>query len=450
MVWFFVIAKIYNIFQLLRSSLWLVPATFCLGYFGITLGLYYLEINYFKDVEFSSLLFTGGRGDAKHVTVALLSSMITMATLAISITMVVLSLAASQLGPRLIKTFMADRKTQCYIGLFFGTVVACFVLTMILHDADPKDLSPQITITAVFAMCFANLFVLLTFVNHVAKTSIADNIILRVSKELLSALDRLTVSEFEYDESEKQKNAEQNKIQEWPEDFDNGRVRLRFAQHGYIQHIDYDHIAKIACANDLYIQIHFKAGHYLVEEEDGVRIFPANNINDEIKKNIKSAFIIGNTRTPTQDIEYSVRHLVEIALRALSPGINDSFTAVSVINELSAALSRLFKRNVPSEWIMDEKEKIRIWARQTDESDLIFSALDSIRHNAKDHPNIILHILEKLKVLNELARNDAERKGIRRQLKAIEFDIKGHLKKKLYDVSDLETLCTQLLNSNRS
>ena len=119
-----VIAKIYNLFQILRSSLWLVPALFCFGYFAVTVGLYQIDIHYFQDINLPAILFNGTREDAQTVTVALLSSMITMATLAISITMVVLSLAASQLGPRLIKTFMADRKTQTYIGLFFGAVIA--------------------------------------------------------------------------------------------------------------------------------------------------------------------------------------------------------------------------------------------------------------------------------------------------------------------------------------
>ncbi len=438
------IAKIYNFFQILRSSLSLVPAIFCLGFFVVTLGIYEIEIAYLKDTELPKILFNGSREDAQNVTIALLSSMITMATLAISITMVVLSLAASQLGPRLIKTFMADRKTQCYIGLFFGTVIACFVLTMILHDTNPEDYRPQITITTVFFMCFANLFVLLTFVHHVAETSIADNIILRVSNELIAALDRLTVSEYEY-----YKENEKGGDDLWPEDFDDDRKRLRFSNHGYVQHIDYDQIAHIACEHDLFIEIHFKSGHFLVEGEDGLRVYPEDKVDEELEQKIKNTFIIGNTRTPTQDIEYSIRHLVEIALRALSPGINDSFTAVSVVNELSAALSRLFQRKTPSEWIMDENEKVRIWAKQTDEADLIFSAFEQIRQNSKDKPGLIVHLLNKLKVLNELAKTDAEKKGIRNQLKEIEFDIKTNLKDNLRDVTAIETLCTQLLNENK-
>ena len=140
------ISKLYNFWQILRENLWFTPALFCIAYFFATLGLYIMEREYFSDAILPQLFFSGSNDDAKSVILALQSSMITMATLAISITMVVLSLAATQLGPRLIRSFMGDRKTQNYIGLFFGSIVACFLLSSILHDKNPEQWVPKVTL----------------------------------------------------------------------------------------------------------------------------------------------------------------------------------------------------------------------------------------------------------------------------------------------------------------
>ena len=433
------VSKIYNYWQILKGNLWFLPAFACFLYFLLTIGLYHLESLYFQDIRLPSILFNGSAEDAKSLAIALLSSMITMATLAISITMVVLSLAATQLGPRLIRTFMTDRKTKVFIALFFGAVISCFVLTMILHDATPKDYTPKLTITAVFVICFSNLFVLLAFVHHVAQSSIADEVIIKVSGDLTASLDRLTVSEEEED-SQPEKKPD---ISDWPKDFDQKRQRLYFDRSGYVQHIDYDHLKDLAAQHGLFIRIYFKAGHFLVEGEDGVRIYPKNKLDDSLLHHIRSCFIVGNTRTPTQDIEYSIRHLVEIGLRAQSPGMDDNFTAITVLDRLSAAMAVLFQKEVPLEWMEDDAGRVRIWAKQSNEADIIFSAFDQMRHSARDKPDIVYHILKKLRILCELARTECQIDGLQKQLTEIAHDLE-YVDKLVLNIEDMKDLCAEL------
>ena len=430
------LSKIYNALQILKGNLWFVPAFTSLLYLIATFGLYNIESAFFSDVKLPGVLFNGSAEDAKSLAITLLSSMITMATLAISITMVVLSLAATQLGPRLIRTFMSDRKTKLFISLFFGAVISCFVLTMILHDATPKDFTPRITITAVFVICFANLFVLLAFVHHVAQSGIADQVIIKVTEDLSASLERLTVSDEEKDFKEPDTS-------DWPKDFDRKRHRLYFERSGYVQNIDYDHLKSIAAEHGLFIQVHFKAGHFLVEGEDGVRIYPKNKWNDDLDHSIRECFIIGNTRTPTQDIEYSIRHLVEIGLRALSPGINDNFTAITVLDRLSAAMAILFQKETPCEWRQDEEGRVRLWVKQSSEADIIFSAFDQMRHAARAKPDVILHILRKIKILCELARTKSQIQGLEKQLKEIDHDLK-YLDTLVLDIKEMKNLRKEL------
>jgi len=431
------ISKIYNFLQILRSNLWFFPAVVCFLYFAGTLGLYHLERLYFSDFELRGIIFNGSAEDAKSLAVALLSSMITMSTLAISITMVVLSLAASQLGPRLIKTFMSDNRTKTFIALFFGSVVACFILTMILHDITTREATPQITITAVFIICFANLFVLLAFVHHVALSSIADQVILQVTKALHSSLSRLTNSE---DDEEQEPDHD-----DWPKDFDRKRHRIRFKRSGYVQNIDYQQILTILEKHGLFIEIYFKAGHFLVVGEDGVRLYPNNKVTDDIDAAIRECFIIGNARTPTQDVEYSIRHLVEIGLRAQSPGLDDNFTAITVLDHLSAAMAELFEKATPHEWRADSEGRVRMWARQSSEAHIIFSAFDQMRHSAREKPDIIYHLLKKFHILCELARTKSQRDGLRKQLTQVKYDLE-YIDRMVLDIEDMKRMCQKQLN----
>jgi uncharacterized membrane protein len=411
-------SKLYNYWQILKGNLWFVPAVFCVLFLAVTAALYSVETHYFQDYEYPEFLFQGSADDAKSVTTTLLSAMITMATLAISITMVVLSLAASQLGPRLIKTFMADRRTKDFIGLFFGTVMACFALTVILHSHGSANTTPQITISAVFSLCLVNLFVLLGFVHHVAQSSIADNIILKVSDELQSAIKRLTKDAVKHSHDTPKTD------DFWPKDFVERSSQIIFAKSGYVQNIDYDLIMELACKENLRVNINFKAGHFLVKGEDGVRIYTKTaNESEDIHADIRRAFIIGDQRTATQDIEYSIRHLVEIAIRALSPGINDSFTAINVLDHLSAALALLCEKATPEEDFYDDDGVKRLHATQSGAADIIFSAFDQIRFNGRSMPNITRHLLQKLQILVTLAQGDIMKAALARQLVAITHDL---------------------------
>lgn len=433
------LSKIYNFWQILKSNLWFVPATYCLLFLGFTAGFYSIETYYFKSFEYPKFFFQGTTDDAKSVTITLLSAMITMATLAISITMVVLSLAASQLGPRLIKTFMSDRKTKDFIGLFFGTVMACFVLTAILHSRTSEAVTPQMTISLVFVICLINLFVLLGFVNHVAQSSIADNVILKVAQDLKAALKRLTkdIVKQRYDKPEENG--------EWPKDFDQMSSNIYFERSGYVQNINYDAIMEIAYAENLRVKINFKAGHFLVKGEDGVRVYTkTENEAENLEGKIKSAFIIGNQRTATQDIEYSIRHLVEIAIRALSPGINDSFTAMSVLDHLSEALSLLFEKETPSEAFYDDEGVKRMHAKQSDESDIVMGAFDQIRFNGCGMPSILRHMLQKFKILVELAEGKEEKAALKEQLLAILEDL-DRIEKYIPDRDELKISAKDLI-----
>ncbi|WP_161973732.1 DUF2254 domain-containing protein [Hwanghaeella grinnelliae] len=435
------LARLFNSLMALQANLWLVPALYCIGFFIVTAGLYTAEIAYPEIFHKPITLFQGEAADAKTVVATLLSAMITMATLSISITIVVLSLAASQLGPRLIKSVMSDRRTKDFIGMFFGAIVACFVLTVILHSRQPDQPVPQTTIAFVFLVVFVNLFVLLGFVHHIAQSCMADSVIYRVSRELNHTIDRLAEDEGTEDESEE--------LADLPSDFEKSGVPLELRQSGYIQHIGYKTVVERAAAADALVRIDVSAGYYGIAGERVGWIHGVKDGTDEARTlldAIGGAITIDTTRTPTQDLEYSVRHLVEIAVRALSPGINDNYTAIQVVDQFSASLAAMFSKTVPNGRYCDEDGVARLWAVTTGPEDIVFNAFDRIRLAAAGKPDVTAHMLAKIKVLSSFARRDAVRSVLRDQVKAIMQDMEC-CSATIVDEAEIKSLADEAMKS---
>lgn len=412
------LSRLYNYLMALQANLWLVPVLYCMVFFVITAGLYSAEMAYPDVLHAPITLFQGEAADAKSIVATLLSAMITMATLSISITIVVLSLAASQLGPRLIKSVMSDRRTKDFIGMFFGAIVACFVVTVILHSRQPDQPVPQTTIAFVFLIVFVNLFVLLGFVHHIAQSSMADSVIYRVSRELNQTIDRLAENDSATSDGEE--------TGDLPAGFENSGAPLELRKSGYIQHIDYKTVVEKTAAADALVRIDVSAGYYGIAGEciGWVRGAQDGESNArELAKEITGDITVDTTRTPTQDLEYSVRHLVEIAVRALSPGINDSYTAIQVIDQFSASLSALFRKTVPNGRYADDDGVLRLWASTPDASDIVFNAFDRIRLACCGKPDVAAHLLAKIKVLSSFAPTDAVRSSLRNQVEAIMQDM---------------------------
>jgi uncharacterized membrane protein len=408
-------SKLYNYWQLTRESLFYVPVVVCLFYLMGVAACYGVDTvypEYLKNVPF---MYRGGIEDAKAIVRLLVSSTMTMTTLVVSLTMVVLSLSASQLGPRLIKIFLGDRTTQVYIGVFFGSIAFCFALLVILHDKSLARATPYLCVTVALAACFANLFVLLAFLSHVARSSVADNVIAKVGRELKQSIQRLTKS------NEKESTA---KI-DAKETFDNGRDLFSLAS-GYVQTINYQTILSVATARNIVIRLNVSAGDYLLHGEKAGMVSNARDFTPEDEKAVFDAIVLGNVRTASQDIEYSARHLVEVGLRALSPGINDNFTAISALDKLSDALAILLRENLPRHQFVDDDNNVRVIGKARSEPEIIFNAFSRIRHAGQDKPDVLKHLLRIIGTLKSLADSQNEHMALNNQLDYIQSHIDAH------------------------
>ncbi len=368
------IPRLLTFWYAVRSSLWALPLAVVI----VAAGLAYAALTVRLDVGHVWFLFSGSGKQAPQFLSSLMTAMITMATLAISITMVVLTLAAQQLGPRLIRNFMASRRTQASLGLFIGTVV---YLVLVLRDAyGARHSVPNLAVTGGTLLVLVCVITLLLFVHHLARSIVADNIIEDVGRELDANIARLLPD----------KDAERT-----PRPRGEGKP-VPLAAGGYVQAIDYDGIATAAAEADAVVTLSLRAGQHRITGALAATVTPADRAGDALCASIREGVVVGAERTTVQDLEFSIRQLVEVALRALSPGINDIYTALAVINRLTLSIRNIMTRGAPQAVWCDADGAPRVVAPVSTFKGIADAAFNQIRQNGFGKPAVLIHLAEKI------------------------------------------------------
>ncbi|WP_286785897.1 MULTISPECIES: DUF2254 domain-containing protein [Pseudomonas] len=400
--------RFFNTLVLLRRQLWILPAL--ISTFGFALAALMLFLDYrWLDLQYSKLwwLYSGDAGSASNLLGTFLSGMMTITSLVVSLTFVTLTLAANQLGPRLILNFMGDRQIQSVLGLFLATI---FYLIVILRSIDGSrgDAGvPALSIGVASLLTLACLFALLFYVHKIARSTIADIVVQQVARELMQAL--------------------RERLETLPPvapeplaDLPPCRAMLSLDRPGYVQMIDYSVLRAWAKRNDAVLEVQVRAGHYLLRRGEHVRVFASQAVDEASLKELREAIIIGEERSPTQDLEYSIRQMVEIALRALSPGINDPFTAIAVIDRLGSALEEILGRQVESRRLFDDDGQLRVIAARSDLQGLADACFDQIRQAGASNPAVLIRIADVLGRLAPACKNDAARVVLARHLERVD------------------------------
>ncbi len=393
------LTRLITIWDAVRSSLWALPLAMVCGACGLAFTALHLDV----DLSGSSVwyLFSGSAAQAPQFLSSLVTAMITMATLAVSITMVVLTLAAQQLGPRLIRSFMSDRRTQMALGLFVATVV---YLLLVLRSAYGKESAvPNLAVTGGTVLVLVCVATLLLFVHHLAQSIIADNVIDRVGAQLDGDIARLLPEE----------TAEQP---DTPSDTDKRGAPVLLTHGGYVQAVDFRDIVNAAAQADAVVALDIRAGQHTVPGRMVAHVAPKAAATDDLCRAIQNAVVVGRERTAVQDLEFSIRQLVEIALRALSPGINDPYTANAVVDRLSLSIALVMTRGAAKSVWEDGDGKVRLTAPVSTFDGITDAAFNQIRQQAL--PAVLIHMADNIGKLLQQADAD-HRAALEKHLKLV-------------------------------
>ena len=337
------------------------------------------------------LNFTGGAEGASSLLGAIAGSMITIAGVVFSMTLVALSLASSQLGPRLLRNFMRDTTTQMVLGTFVATFLYCLLVLRTIRRAEEIVFVPHLSVTLGVLLAVVSVGVLIYFIHHVSVSIQANEIVARVGTELIEGIERLFPENI---------GRGAPRIPTEPPDagfldtFDREARPIGSAGEGYLQFVDGDDLIALAIQEDVVIRLERRPGQYVVATRPLALVWPGNKVTDQLIDRVNSAFALGNQRTSGQDIEFAVNQLVEIAIRALSPGVNDPFTAMVCVDRLGSALCRLAELDMPSPYRHDTQDQIRVITPVFTFPDVTDAAFNQIRQYGRSSTAVTIRLLE--------------------------------------------------------
>lgn len=380
----------------LRTSLWAVPISIVVGMMVLAQFLLWLDAS--AEFEFKMMAGAGIEG-ARGMFQAVAGSMITLAGLVFSMTLVVLSQASAQYSPRVLRNFLGDRVNQTVLGVFLGIFVYCLVVLRGMGD-DEATLPGMTVFVGVVAALLGVVF-LIYFIHHIARSMQVENIVASIQEETLPVIERL------YPEDD----AGEGRIPvEAPPRFPPGAPVVLARYSGYIQDADLERLEGLACRLDTVIELPLRVGDFVVEGMALVRLAAPVDPDPDAADAVRSSFTLGRQRTIQQDPSFGFRQLVDVAMKALSPGINDTTSAVLVVDRLGVLLRRLCERSLPSP-LREVDGQLRLVVAQPDFEDYVGLAFDQVRQWGANNPAVLGRMLAVIEQLLEVTR-DSGRRGL--------------------------------------
>ena len=373
-------ARIRQFFGNLADTFWLIPAVLVIAGIALALGLVALDRSGLVPQALidSTWLYNGGGTGARTLLGAVASSTIGVAGTVFSITIATLSLAAGQMGPRLLRNFVSDRGNQFTLGAFLGTFSYALMVLRTVRTQDEGVFVPHASMTVGILLAFVCVGTLVYFVGHMAGRINVDTVIELVSEDVGEAVAALT-------------SAEPPASAAW-QPLGSAAIEVTDARQGYLQELDRETLADWAAAHGTRIELLVRPGDFVFPGAVVARAEPAV---DNLDKAIRRATALGGQRLSRADLEYPVRQLVEIAVRALSPGINDPNTALSVLDRMGATLCTIAPRTMPTgTTCRDGAPVLRTSATSYD--GLTDAMFHMIRQNAAGSPAVLIRLLEVL------------------------------------------------------
>jgi uncharacterized membrane protein len=376
--------------EALRTNLWLVPTVeivLAVALFAVTHALD--RAAYDGTLTLPSFVISGTADAARQILTTIAAAVITVVTLVFSITIVTLTLASTQFGPRMLRNFIRDRITQATLGSFVATFVYAVLALVSIAPGKHGEFVPQLSITVTMALVLLDVVVLVVFIDHIARSIQLPQVIASIASDLTKAIDADAglpgAGALEAGPSLAEAIVRL--------DEDSGVVRA--PSSGYLQYVSLGALIDIARSSHAVIRLRHRPGHFVVEGQPLAEVWPADAAA-QVARALGGAHATGPHRTLTQDLSFAVDQLVEIAIRALSPAVNDTFTALACIDWLSAGLCRIAERWEPAAVHRDSAGHVRVIAVTVGFRRLAQRSHDKIRQASRAMPAVMIRQLDGL------------------------------------------------------
>ncbi len=402
-----------RIWNVLWSSFWFLPSVIvavCMVFAAVMIEAD--SMTSARLLEQWPRLFGAGATGAQALMSTIASSMMSVVGVTFSVVLVALALASSQYTSRILRTFINSRTIQAILGIFAGIFVYCLIVIRAIRSGDEGAFVPNIAVFMGVVLAIGSVGVLIFFIHHIASSIQASAIISSVATETISAIDKLFPQQLGREPGEDVDDP----MQQTPPERKWRAVSVR--ESGYIQSVDCEALLQVARELRTIVRMEHAIGEFAVEETALVSVALAGPPNRETVTALQAAFSIYCYRTVEQDAAFGIRQLVDVALKALSPGVNDVSTAVTCVDYLTAILSRLANRKIPSPHRYDDGE-LRVIAKGPSFEGLLTEACDQIRSSASGNVAIISRMLGALQTIGSRTTHPGRRRALREQLELI-------------------------------
>jgi len=429
----------------LKVSFWFAPVVMSVVAILLAWLLYWIDgLIPNETLQESHLILTGTPGELRTMLVGMAGTVLATAGVVFTLLTLPLSTVAAQYGSRLLRVFLGDRTTQLVLGTFVATFVYCLAAAISIPPASVDPNGPQVTVTVGLVLMLASFSSLIVLVQHISTMLQAPNIAAAAGAELRD------VVLAEMPEQVKGGVVSEANSKFLPDSLvEKDGYPIRVRQAGYIQYIDPQYILTLAQEHDLVIRLLRKPGHNVGSEARVALVWPANRVSNELDQQIRNAFRVGNGRTPTQDVAYAVNQLVEMAVRAMSPAINDPFTAMTCLDHIGEGLILFIQQGERSPYYYDGANQLRLILEPVAFTELLSGAFDMLRHASYDNANVLLHMLEVIEAIGQKSNSPKERQELLRHARLIQVESQaGALIEQ--DRERISQRCTELTEQLRS
>ncbi len=313
------------------------------------------------------------------------ASIMTVVSIVFAILLMTLTLASMQFSPRIILSFARDRVTQWTLGIFLGTFSYCMAALPAARSL-PKPFAPVATVLGAMLLAFACVCWLLFFIHHISQAISVNQIVDKIASETDAMIDQMMPFPHRLDHL-----AEEDPLRGYTFE-----TALSTEVSGYIRFIDTKRLVDLAKLYRVKVRVLRRVGHFIPAGVPLLMVSKGDRLTPEGTAALRGAFDLGPSRTLQQDAEFGVLQIVDIALKAISPAVNDPSTAISCVDQLSRILIRFASREPPESVLYDPPGVLRVSMSWIDFEKLLDSAFEQIRMYSKTDVAVSLRMLRAL------------------------------------------------------
>ncbi len=426
-------AQIAKYWEATRASYWFLPSVMTLAAILLSAITTFLD-GHLTDAILDKVpwLSLNTADGARSLLSTIAGSMITVAGVTFSITIAAVAYATAQLGPHLLGNFMRDTSNQITLGTFIATFVYCLLVLRTVHGTGDgagtiEIFVPHLGVLIGLVLTVLSLGNLIYFIHHIPMSIHASQVIAGIGEDLNGKLDKLFPGGF---------GGSGGATGSPPVDHHGEGSAAHATANGYVTHIDVGGLIATARAEDLVVRLKRGPGDFINIGDIIATAHGRDRVDKETLAGIVRSVALGYERTQTQDTLFLIQQLVEIAGRALSPGVNDPFTAISCIDWLGSALDQLGHRPLPGGFLCDEDGTLRLITPTLTFADFASAMFDDIRPYVSRDRNAAIHMMGVLERLIEKVEHPPYRTTLIDHANAL----KDAAEQALPDPRDLEAL----------